>query len=263
MNCAAIPPSLVSSELFGHEKGAFTGAVQRRLGRFEAANGGTIFLDEIGDLPGEAQIALLRVLQERELERVGSNQPIPVDVRVVAATHRNLQAAVAAGTFRQDLFYRLNVFPVEVPALRERRDDIPVLVEYLVERYAKKAGKKVHKISRTTLEILDAYGWPGNVRELQNVVERAIILSDGDTFTVDEGWLRREASPAAEPTASLAGSLAEREREMIEAALAASKGRIAGSSGAAARLGIPRQTLDSKIQTLKINKHRFKSSEPG
>jgi formate hydrogenlyase transcriptional activator len=260
VNCAAIPPSLVSSELFGHEKGAFTGAVQRRLGRFEAANGGTIFLDEIGDLPAETQIALLRVLQERELERVGSSQPIPVDVRVVAATHRNLRAAVAAGSFRHDLFYRLNVFPVEIPALRERRDDIPVLVEYLVERYAKKAGKRIRKISSTTLEMFDAYGWPGNVRELQNVVERAMILSDGDTFTVDEGWLRREASPAAEPTVSLAGSLVEREREMIEAALIASKGRVSGPSGAAARLGIPRQTLDSKIQALKIHKHHFKPS---
>ena len=263
VNCAAIPASLVSSELFGHEKGAFTGAVQRRLGRFEAANGGTIFLDEIGDLPAETQIALLRVLQERELERIGSSQPIRVDVRVVAATHRDLRAAVAASSFRQDLFYRLSVFPVQIPPLRERRDDIPVLVEYLVERYAKKAGKRIRNIRSSTLELFDAYDWPGNVRELQNVVERAVILTDGDTFTVDDAWLRREASPAAEPTVSLAGSLVEREREMIEAALAASKGRVAGSSGAAARLGIPRQTLDSKIQTLKINKHRFKSSEPG
>ena len=260
VNCAAIPASLVSSELFGHEKGAFTGAVQRRLGRFEAANGGTIFLDEIGDLPAETQIALLRVLQERELERIGSSQPIRVDVRVVAATHRDLRAAVAAGSFRQDLFYRLSVFPVRIPPLRERRDDIPVLVEYLVERYAKKAGKRIRNIRSNTLELFDAYDWPGNVRELQNVVERAVILADGDTFTVDDAWLRREAIPAAEPTVSLAGSLVEREREMIEAALAASKGRVSGLSGAAARLGIPRQTLDSKIQTLKINKHRFKSS---
>jgi PAS domain S-box-containing protein len=183
VNCAAIPPSLIASELFGHEKGAFTGATQRRLGRFELAHEGTIFLDEVGELPAETQITLLRVLQEREFERVGGSQPISVDVRVLAATNRNLNAAVDSGSFRQDLFYRLNVFPIEIPPLRERSDDIPVLVEYLVERYAKKAGKKITHITKKTLELFQAYGWPGNIRELQNVVERTVVLSDGDTFS--------------------------------------------------------------------------------
>ena len=193
VNCAAIPPSLVASELFGHEKGAFTGALQRRLGRFESANGGTIFLDEIGDLPAETQIALLRVLQDREIERVGNSHPIPVDVRVLAATNRDLEKAVAAGTFRQDLFYRLNVFPIQVPSLRERAEDIPLLVEYLIERYATKAGKRIRKISRSALTLFQAYDWPGNIRELQNVIERAVILCDGDTFSVDETWLTRDS----------------------------------------------------------------------
>src|SRR6202453_3253109 len=189
VNCAAIPPSLITSELFGHEKGAFTGALQRRLGRFEAAGGGTIFLDEIGDLPQETQVALLRVLQEREFERVGSSQPITVDVRVVAATNRELEAAVTAGTFRNDLFYRLHVFPIYVPSLRERKDDIPLLVEYLVERYAKRSGKKIRHIKKKTLDLLQAYDWPGNIREMQNIIERAVILCDGETFSVDETWL--------------------------------------------------------------------------
>ncbi len=260
VNCAAIAPSLVTSELFGHEKGAFTGAVQRRLGRFEAANGGTIFLDEVGDLPMETQVALLRVLQEREFERIGSSRPISVDVRVVAATNRDLEAAVAAGAFRQELFYRLNVFPIRIPPLRERSDDIPLLAQYLIERYAKQAGKKIRDIGKRTLDILMAYQWPGNVRELQNVIERAVILCEGETFVVDESWLRRDGSRVRvpEPTASLARTLSEREREIIEAALAASSGRISGPSGAAARLGIPRQTLESKIQALKIDKHHFK-----
>ena len=266
VNCAAIPASLIASELFGHEKGAFTGALQRRLGRFEAATGGTIFLDEIGDLPGETQLALLRVLQEREFERIGSNQPIAVDVRVVAATHRDLNAAVAAGTFRQDLFYRLNVFPIEVPALRDRADDIPLLVEYLIERYAKKAGKRIRHIAKKTLELFQRYHWPGNIRELQNVVERAVILCDGDEFAVDENWLKPGSSQTPGPTDASSRRLAEdkraldqREKEMIEAALAASGGRVSGSTGAAARLAIPRQTLDSKIKALQINKHRFKT----
>jgi formate hydrogenlyase transcriptional activator len=183
--------SLIASELFGHEKGAFTGALQRRVGRFEAADGGTLFLDEIGDLPMETQIALLRVLQEREFERVGSNQPISVDVRLIAATNRDLPAAVAAGTFRQDLFYRLNVFPIAVPPLRERAEDISLLVEYFVGRYAKAAGKNIRHIGKDTLELLKAYDWPGNIRELQNVVERAVILTETDTFVVDESWLKR------------------------------------------------------------------------
>jgi formate hydrogenlyase transcriptional activator len=260
VNCAAIAPSLVTSELFGHEKGAFTGAVQRRLGRFEAANGGTILLDEIGDLPMETQVALLRVLQEREFERIGSTRPISVDVRVVAATNRDLEAAVAAGTFRQELFYRLNVFPIRIPPLRERSDDIPLLVHYLIERYANQAGKKIRDISKRTLDVLMAYAWPGNVRELQNVIERAVILCEGETFVIDESWLRHEArgTPAPEPTASLTRTLAEHEREMIEAALAASRGRISGPTGAASKLGIPRQTLESKIRILKIDKHHFR-----
>ncbi|ABS25269.1 sigma54 specific transcriptional regulator, Fis family [Anaeromyxobacter sp. Fw109-5] len=259
VNCAAIPSSLITSELFGHEKGAFTGAVQRRTGRFESANGGTIFLDEVGDLTAETQIALLRVLQEREFERIGSSRPISVDVRVLAATHRDLEAAVEAGTFRQDLFYRLNVFPLQIPPLRERRDDIPLLAEYLIARYARTAGKSIRNIGKRTLESFRAYDWPGNVRELQNVVERAVILCDGETFAVDETWLTRETSAPAGRSVSLAGSLADSERQMIEAALAASRGRVSGPSGAAIRLGIARQTLESRIQALHIDKYRFKS----
>ncbi|BDG05016.1 sigma 54-interacting transcriptional regulator [Anaeromyxobacter oryzae] len=260
VNCAAIPSSLVASELFGHEKGAFTGALQRRVGRFEAADGGTIFLDEVGDLPAETQVALLRVLQEREFERVGSSRPVSVDVRVLAATHRDLSAAVQAGTFREDLFFRLNVFPLEIPPLRERPDDIPLLVEYMIERYAKKAGKRIKSIEEDTLEMLRAYAWPGNVRELQNVVERAVILSDADTFVVDDSWLKRGASKASPPAASITGTLAANERELIEAALAACKGRVAGAAGAAVRLGIPRQTLDSRIRALHIDKYKYKTS---
>jgi formate hydrogenlyase transcriptional activator len=259
VNCAAIPQSLIASELFGHEKGAFTGALQRRLGRFEAADGGTLFLDEIGDLPMETQIALLRVLQEREFERMGSNHPVKVDVRLVAATNRDLPAAVAAGTFRQDLFYRLNVFPIAVPPLRERAEDIPLLVEYFVGRYAKGAGKNIRHIAKHTLQQLQAYPWAGNIRELQNVVERAVILTETDTFVVDESWLKLE--PAESPRQGLSlpveglSALADREVEMIEAAVAESHGRIAGPSGAAAKLGIPRQTLESKIRRLGIDKY--------
>jgi formate hydrogenlyase transcriptional activator len=258
VNCAAIPPSLIASELFGHEKGAFTGALQRRLGRFEAANGGTIFLDEIGELPMETQIALLRVIQERELERIGSSQSIAVDVRIIAATNRDLEAAVAAGAFREDMFYRLNVFPIHVPALRERLEDIPLLVEHLVERLAKRAGKEFRTIKMNTIELLQAYDWPGNIRELQNVIERSVILSAGDVFSIDEAWVRR-ALRQSRPITPLAASMADREREMIEAALAESEGRVAGPSGAAAKLGIPRQTLDSKIANLQISKERFKA----
>jgi formate hydrogenlyase transcriptional activator len=259
VNCAAIPPSLIASELFGHEKGAFTGALQRRLGRFESANGGTIFLDEIGELPMETQIALLRVIQERELERVGSSQPISVDVRIIAATNRDLRAAVTAGTFRRDMFYRLNVFPIQMPSLRERADDIPLLVEHLVERYASRANKKFSHIKNNTFEILQAYDWPGNVRELQNVIERAVILCVGQTFSVEEAWLKQEPRRPSGPATALGATLADREREVIEAALAESQGRISGPSGAAAKLGIPRQTLDSKIANLQISKNRFKA----
>ena len=259
VNCAAIPQSLIASELFGHEKGAFTGALQRRLGRFEAADGGTIFLDEIGELPIDTQISLLRVLQEREFERVGSNDPIQVDVRLIAATNRDLQAAVAQGTFRQDLFYRLNVFPIAVPPLRERAEDIPLLVEYFVGRYAKGNGKNIRHVAKHTLEQLRAYAWPGNIRELQNVVERAVILTETDTFVVDESWLKLEPAGAARPGPSLPvgglSALADREVEMIEAALAESHGRISGPTGAAAKLGNPRQTLESKIKRLGIDKY--------
>jgi formate hydrogenlyase transcriptional activator len=263
VNCAAIPQSLIASELFGHEKGAFTGATQRRLGRFELAHEGTIFLDEVGELPAETQISLLRVLQEREFERVGGSQPITVDVRVIAATNRNLVAAVDAGSFRQDLFYRLNVFPITVPPLRERSDDIRLLVEYLIERYAKKAGKRITSITKRTLELFQAYDWPGNVRELQNVVERAIVLCEGDTFSVDESWLKYELPHEQRPSTELQRGLvrldASREKELIETALVECKGRIAGPGGAAEKLGIPRSTLESKIRTLGINKHLFKA----
>ena len=251
VNCAAIPSSLIASELFGHEKGAFTGAVQRRLGRFESADGGTILLDEVGELPAETQVALLRVLQERELERVGSSHAIAVDVRVVASTNRDLEAAVASGAFRQDLYYRLNVFPIRVPPLRERADDIPVLVAYLVERYAKKAGKSIRHIAKRTMELFQRYDWPGNVRELQNVIERAVVLCEGATFTIDESWLKRDHLLAATLESN-------REKALIEAALAEAKGRVSGRMGAATKLGIPRQTLDSKIKALGIDKLSFR-----
>jgi len=257
VNCAAIPQSLIASELFGHEKGAFTGALQRRVGRFEAADGGTLFLDEIGDLPMETQIALLRVLQEREFERVGSNHPITVDVRLIAATNRDLPAAVAAGSFRQDLFYRLNVFPIAVPPLRERAEDIPLLVEYFVARFAKGTGKKFRQISKGTLEILSAYAWPGNIRELQNLVERAVIVSESDRFTVEESWFKRAPANSAQLQEGLS-ALTSREVEMIEAALVESHGRISGPSGAAAKLGIPRQTLESKIRRFGIDRYGSK-----
>src|SRR5216683_824769 len=258
VNCAAIPASLIASELFGHEKGAFTGAMQRRVGRFESADSGTIFLDEVGDLPPETQIALLRVLQEREFERVGGSQTVPVDVRVIAATNKDLSAAVAEGTFRQDLFYRLNVFPIQIPALRERVDDIPLLVEYLIDRYAQAAGKKIKNINKETLELFQDYDWPGNVRELQNVIERAVILSDGETFCVDETWLTPVTPKAA--AVPLVANLVEHEREMIETALREADGLISGPTGAATKLGIPRQTLESKIRKLGINRHHFKTS---
>ena len=267
VNCAAIPHDLVHSELFGHEKGAFTGATQRRLGRFELADGGTIFLDEVGELRLDTQVALLRVLQERELERVGGGQPIHVDVRVITATNRDLDAAVANGTFREDLFYRLNVFPIEVPPLRERKDDILLLVEYFVQHYGVKAGKHIRSIEKKTLELLQSYDWPGNIRELQNVIERSVILGSGHVFSVDELWLsKRSVSPAlpvkAPPPAK--GSVAKgqvepgSEREIIEAALAETRGRVSGPSGAAAKLRIPPSTLATRIKALKINKGKFK-----
>ena len=260
VNCAAIPPSLIASELFGHEKGAFTGAMQRRVGRFESADSGTIFLDEVGDLPAETQIALLRVLQEREFERVGGSQTFPVDVRVLAATNADLSVAVAEGAFRQDLFYRLNVFPIRIPALRERADDIPLLVEYLINRYSQAAGKKIKNINKETLDLFQDYDWPGNVRELQNVIERAVILSDGESFSVDETWLTPVTPKVSTTTAPLVANLMDHEKEMIENALREAEGLISGPTGAATKLGIPRQTLESKIRKLGINRHRFKTS---
>jgi transcriptional regulator with GAF, ATPase, and Fis domain len=259
VNCAAIPSSLVTSELFGHEKGAFTGATQRRLGRFELAEGGTIFLDEIGDLPLETQIALLRVLQEREFARVGSSQAIRSNVRVIAATNRDLQQAVEAGAFRSDLFYRLNVFPIELPPLRRRRGDIALLVEYFINRYATKAGKKIRGISAESLDRLIAYNWPGNIRELQNVIERSVIVCDTENLVVDESWL--SVGPAEIPrTGSLARMPVAQEKQTIEAALASCQGRISGPSGAAAILGIPPSTLDSRIKALGIRKSQFKTA---
>jgi len=258
VNCAAIPPSLIASELFGHEKGAFTGAVQRRQGRFELADGGTVFLDEVGELPPETQMTLLRVLQEREFERVGGSGPIRVNVRVIAATNRDLEVAIANGTFRADLFYRLNVFPLEVPALRERRTDIPLLVEYFIHRYAARAGKRIRGISKESSNLLQTYDWPGNIRELQNVIERAVIVSDSDTLAIDERWLsgRPLKPPAVAPPRI--PTLATHEKDVIEAALRDSKGRVAGPFGAAARLGVPSSTLESKIKALRIDKQRFK-----
>src|SRR5262245_5082565 len=260
VNCAAIPPALIASELFGHEKGAFTGAVQRRRGRFELADGGTIFLDEIGELPSETQMALLRVLQEREFERVGGSGPIRVDVRVIAATNRDLEAAVADKTFRADLFYRLNVFPVEVPALRERRADIPLLVEYFIHRYATRAGKRIRGISRETSNLLQSYDWPGNIRELQNVIERAVIVSGSDTLAIDRQWLSGRSLRRPPNAGPLTSTLATHAKDVIETTLRESKGRVAGPFGAAARLGVPSSTLESKIKALKIDKRRFKSA---
>jgi formate hydrogenlyase transcriptional activator len=262
VNCAAIPQSLMASELFGHEKGAFTGAAERRLGRFELANGGTIFLDEIGDIPADMQVALLRVLQEREFERVGGGRTVSVDVRVVAATNRDLKAAVEAGTFRLDLFYRLNVFPVRVPSLRERKDDIPLLAKYFIERYATSAGKKIKNIDRKTQELLQAYDWPGNIRELQNVIERAVILCDGATLYIDESSGHRETLETLQRSTPLSEALTNTEKEMIEAALEETGGRVSGLSGAAVKLGIPRSTLESKIKNLQINKYLFRSELP-
>jgi DNA-binding NtrC family response regulator len=258
VNCAAIPRDLIASELFGHEKGAFTGATQRRLGRFESAEGGTIFLDEAGELPAETQIALLRVLQEREYQRVGGNESLKTDVRVVAATNRDLQAAIAEGKFREDLFYRLNVFPIQVPPLRERREDIPLLVDYFVDRYASKAGKTITGINKRSMDLLQSYQWPGNIRELQNVLERSVIICDSENLSVDESWLAQRTPVADLGAQPLSEKLAAQEREMIEAALAESKGRVSGPLGAAAKLGIPQSTLDSKIRSLKIDKYRFR-----
>ena len=254
VNCAAVPSSLIMSELFGHEKGAFTGAVQRRLGRFELAEGGTIFLDEVGDLPMETQIALLRVLQEREFERVGGTEVLRADVRVISATNRDLQAAIEDGAFRSDLYYRLNVFPIKLPPLRERKEDVPLLVNYFVDRYATRAGKKIKHIQKKALEALQEYSWPGNVRELQNVIERSLIIGETNEFSVDKSWFSNEPQPGS----SVAVDHTSTERQRIEAALAQSNGKVSGAHGAAAKLGMPPSTLESKIRSLRINKFQFK-----
>ena len=259
VNCAAIPQSLIASELFGHEKGAFTGATERRIGRFELANGGTIFLDEIGDIPPDMQVALLRVLQEREFERVGGRHTVSVDVRVVAATNRDLEAAIEAGTFRLDLFYRLNVFPIRAPSLRERKDDIPLLAKYFIERFASSFGKKIRNIDRKTLELLQAYDWPGNIRELQNVIERAVILCNRETLSINESSMHPQTFETLQPSTALSEALMNTEKEIIEAALEECRGRVSGPSGAAEKLGIPRSTLESRIRGLQINKHLFRS----
>jgi len=260
VNCAAIPRDLIASELFGHEKGSFTGALQRRLGRFELAEGGTIFLDEVGELPLETQIALLRVLQEHEFERVGGTRSIQTNIRVIAATNRNLQAAIATGTFRSDLFYRLNVFPIDMPPLRERREDIPVLVEYFIDRRARNVGKDIRGIDKKSLDLLQSYPWPGNIRELQNVIERSVIMCETENFSVDETWLAQQpVASEAKSQSSFSQKLAAQEKEMIESALRESEGRVFGPSGAAAKLGISRSTLESKIRSLRISKNRFKS----
>ncbi|MFN7989200.1 MAG: sigma 54-interacting transcriptional regulator [Thermoanaerobaculia bacterium] len=256
VNVAALPTPLVSAELFGHERGAFTGAFQRRLGRFELAARGTLFLDEIGELPLETQSALLRVLQDGEFERVGGSQTLRTSARVVAATNRDLHDDVESGAFRRDLFYRLNVFPIEVPPLRDRREDIPILVEYFAAQHGRRLGKRVRSVEAASLDRLVGYSWPGNIRELENVVERAIILGDGETLTVDESLLGKARARAlvAEPPRSLRDA----ERRAVEEALAASGGRIAGADGAAARLGVPPSTLDSLIARLGVDKAAYR-----
>jgi PAS domain S-box-containing protein len=257
VNCAAIPRELIASELFGHERGAFTGAFQRRPGRFELADGGSLFLDEVGELPSEMQIALLRVLQEREFDRLGGRLPVRVDVRVIAATNRNLNLAIVEGRFREDLFYRLNVVPIDLPPLRQRPEDIPLLVQYLIDRYARKAGKSIRRVNRQALHHLLSYSWPGNVRELQNVIERSLIVCESDEFTVDKSWL--STRPPIGGPQKLSSALAAQEKAAIEDALRATRGRVDGPSGAAARLGMPRSTLESRIRSLKIDKTRFRT----
>jgi formate hydrogenlyase transcriptional activator len=258
VNCAAIPPALIASELFGHEKGAFTGAMQRRTGRFEVAEGGTIFLDEIGELPLETQVSLLRVIQEREFERLGGSRPLRANVRIVAATNQDLSRAVLSGAFRSDLFYRLNVFPISIPPLRDRAEDIPMLVQYFVSRFARNVGKRFTSISTRSLELLQAYAWPGNIRELQNVLERAVIIADTDILSVDATWLRRESTEGDTSLLALPDQLAQQERTLIEAALNETRGRVAGRSGAAAKLKMASTTLDSRIKALGIDKNAFK-----
>jgi formate hydrogenlyase transcriptional activator len=259
VNCAALPAELIASELFGHERGAFTGALQQRIGRFETAHGGTIFLDEIGELTPEMQIALLRVLQEKEFERVGGNRTIHTDVRVITATNRDLQREVKEGRFRADLYYRLNVFPIQAPALKERSDDIPVLVDYFIHRFATRMGKRINEIERQTLDAMQRYSWPGNIRELQNVIERGVILADGEVFRLEPGTLP-DNSQSVLKTAPESQPARDDDKARIENVLRETRGRIAGPDGAAARLGVPASTLESRIKALKINKHLFRSN---
>jgi formate hydrogenlyase transcriptional activator len=250
VNCGSIPSGLVESELFGHEKGAFTGATQRRIGRFELANGGTIFLDEVTELPIDTQVKLLRVLQEGEFERVGSNQTLKVDVRVIAATNRNLKEVVQNGTFRSDLFYRLNVFPLEVPSLRERKDDIPLLVNFFLSKFGKKLGKEVRGVSQRTMEGLINYSWPGNVRELQNVVERGVVLAGGPIVNIDDAKMGFDG--AAQKSA--VDTLENVERNHILRALNETSWVVHGKKGAAEILGINPSTLRSRMEKLGIRK---------
>ena len=261
INCGAIPENLLESELFGHVKGAFTGAVQNRIGKFEQGNNGTIFLDEIGNMPPSLQVKLLRILQEREFERVGGTRTIRADVRVIAATNRDLKAAMTNGTFRSDLYYRLQVFPIEIRSLRERKEDIPLLVEYFIDRYASKMGKRIRSVKQESLDLLRSYSWPGNIRELQNIIERAVIVSEGDVLWIDESWLSIESARTEAETGRLSRMTPEEEKTIIEGVLAETRGRVSGASGAARKLGIPPTTLESRIRALKINKHRFRSSD--
>ena len=254
VNCSAVPETLLASELFGHERGAFTGAVGRRKGRFEQSHGGTLFLDEIGEMPLGTQVLLLRVLQEREFERLGGGEILRVDVRIVAATNRDLGQQVRAGLFRDDLYYRLNVFPIRMPTLRERREDIPLLVAHFAGKHGMRFGRPITRIERRTLKLLEAYDWPGNVRELENVIERAVILSRSGTLRVN-----RDALPGPALKTNMEAQLEASEREMIESALQASTGRVAGSNGAAKRLGMAPSTLDFRIKRLGIDKFRFRA----
>ncbi len=260
LNCAAIPTCLLESELFGHERGAFTGAVTQKTGRVELADQGSLFLDEIGDIPLELQPKLLRVLQEREFERLGSTRTKQVNVRVIAATHRNLEEMIVEKQFRQDLYYRLNIFPISSPPLRERPEDIPLLVRHFARQFAKKMNKTIDAISSETMQALTRYPWPGNIRELQNVMERSVVIYEKGNLSVKRSWLSREPFPTGPATQALFRRSAMEDREMIGAALAEAKGRVSGPSGAAAKLGIPPSTLESKIRSMNINKYSFKTA---
>jgi len=260
VNCAAIPSGLLESELFGHERGAFTGAITQQIGRLELADQGSLFLDEIGDIPLEVQPKLLRVLQEREYERLGSTRTKQVNVRVVAATHRNLEEMILEKQFRSDLYYRLNVFPISIPPLRERPEDIPLLVRHFVQQFAKRMNKRIESISSETMQALTRYPWPGNIRELQNIMERSVVVYEKGNLSVKKSWLSRESFHSEPATQSLIKRSAMEDRRMIGAALAEARGRVSGPSGAAIKLGIPPSTLESKIRSMNINKYSFKTA---